>query len=216
MAETLPLLVEPARRNELRVARAQFLLARDDREAAAAEALRDVLLDEPRHPEAMSLLAAYYERIGSESDLIELLEQCFELRAEMRDQEGAVEAALRLGEVLERAGGERAGALYERALRVAPGHRELLRRLLARTPAEEMTADKAALLEELLTSGGEGQGGQLARLLAEVWGRLGDEAAVRRVLERGCALAPTDARARQPARAVVPGPRRLGARWPTC
>ncbi len=193
VAETLPLLVEPARRSELRVARARFLLGRDDRDAAAAESLRDVLLDEPRHLEALTLLAAYYERLGSETDLVDLLDQSFELRTETGDREGAVEAALRLGDVLERAGSDRVGPVYERALRVAPGHRELLRRLLARTPSAEMTAEKATLLEELLTVEAEGQGAALVRLLAEVWGRLGDEPAVRRVLERGCALSPGDA-----------------------
>jgi tetratricopeptide (TPR) repeat protein len=192
VAETLPVLVAAGQRSELRVARARFLLARDDRDPAAAEGLRELLLDEPRHPEGLALLAAFYERVGAESELIDLLEQCFELRAEMRDQEGAVQAALRLGDVLERSDGDRAAAFYERALRVAPGHPELLRRLLARTPAEKLTAEQATLLEQMLGSEGDEPTAQLTRLLTQVWDRLGDQPAVRRVLEKGYALLPGD------------------------
>jgi tetratricopeptide (TPR) repeat protein len=193
VGETLPLLVEPAKRNEVRVTRARFLLAHDDRDTAAAEPLRDVLLEDPRHAEALRLLASYYERTGAESDLIDLLEQAFEQRAESGDHDGAAEAALRLGQVLERGDQPRAAALYERALKVAPGRRDLIRRLLALTPVEEITAAKAVLLEGLLAEDAAHEAADLARTLAEVWLRLDDEEAVRRVLERGCALAPADA-----------------------
>jgi Tfp pilus assembly protein PilF/Flp pilus assembly protein TadD len=192
VGETLPLLLEPAKRNELRLTRARFLLASDERDPLAAEALRDVLLEEPRHPEAMNLLADYYQCMGAESDLCDLLEQCFEQRAELGDRDGAVQAALRLGDVLERVGGDRAGALYERALGIWPGQRELLKRLLQRTPAEAITALQAILLEDLLASEVGAGAARLAETLVEVWTRLGNEAAVLRVLERGAALAPAD------------------------
>jgi tetratricopeptide (TPR) repeat protein len=191
VSETLPLLADSAQRNQLRLARARVLLAADGGDAAAADILRDVLLEERRHPEALALLAGYYERQGAEDDLVDLLEQRFEAAVEAKDGDGLVEAALRLGDVLERGQAERAGALYERALEAAPGRRELLERLLARHTGE-LTPAHARRMEELLAAQTGAAAARLARELAEVWGKLGDQASVRRVLERGHAQAPAD------------------------
>jgi tetratricopeptide (TPR) repeat protein len=192
VAETLPLLAEVRQRNELRVRRARFLLARDDRDQAAAEGLRDVLLEEPRQAEALSLLAGYCERTGAEGDLTHLLEQVFEAAAESGVEDAAVEAALRLGAVLERTSTEQAVALYERALLLAPGHRPLLERLLARRPPGDITRGDAELMEQLLATERGAGASKLARELAAAWTALGDRQATRRVLEKGCALAPAD------------------------
>jgi Tfp pilus assembly protein PilF len=192
IAETLPLLAEVGQRNELRVARARYLLAANDRDGAAAEALRDVLLEDPRHGEALAALAGYYERTGSEDALTDLLEQLFDAAAESGDREAAVESAVRLGEVLQRSNVERAVAVYRKALGVAPGRRELLSRLLALTPVTEIDVERAAMMEDLLATERGPAAARLAEELAEAWSRLGDRQGMRRVLEKGCAQAPDD------------------------
>jgi predicted Zn-dependent protease len=192
VADTLPLLVDPARRNELRLARARFLLSQDEHHPQAVETLRDILMDDARNDEALGLLAAYYKRSGAEGDLVDLLEQQFEMAGQAGNLDSAAQLALQLGEVLERTDPDRVAAAYERGLQVVPGHRELLRRLLARTAPADITADKATLMEDLLAADAGADAGQLARDLADAWTRLGDEEAVRRVLEKGCALVADD------------------------
>jgi hypothetical protein len=189
--ETLPLLPEVERRNQLRLARARVLLGDDERDPAAAEILRDMLLDEPRNAEALALLAGYYERTGAEDDLRDLLEQRFEAAMEAADPDDVVEAALRLGRLLEAADAGRAASLYERALGVAKSRRALLERLIA-VRGGEATPEYAKQMEELLAveTGPEAVG--LVRELAALWTKLGNPAAVRRVLERGHELAPAD------------------------
>jgi tetratricopeptide (TPR) repeat protein len=189
--ETLPLLPEVERRNQLRLARATVLLEEDGRDPAAAEVLRDMLLDEPRNGQALALLADYYERVGAEDDLRDLLEQRFEAALEARDPDDVMEAALRLGRLLERADAGRAASLYERALVVAKGRRPLLQRLIA-VRGGEATPEYARRMEELLAgeTGPEAIG--LVHEIASIWKKLGDQASVRRVLARGHELAPTD------------------------
>jgi predicted Zn-dependent protease len=190
VSETLPLLLDPLKRNELRLARARFLFGRDERDAGAVESLRDVMLDQPDNQDAPAMLAAYFERIGADGELIDLLEQRFERAAESKDHDQVRALAIRLGEVLERSETDRAAALYERALQLVPGQRDLLRRLFACAPAEQITAERAALMEELLGTDAGEQASQLAKNLADIWERLGDERGVLRVLEKGWALAP--------------------------
>ena len=100
--------------------------------------------------EALALLAGYYERIGSEGDLVDLLAQAFDAALAARDPAMVVAAAIRLGGVLERTDAERAAATYERALAVAPRRGELLKRLLALRPAGEATREHAELMEAVL------------------------------------------------------------------
>ncbi len=183
---------EVERRNHLRLARVRILFQDDGNDPAAAEVLRDMLLDEPRNNEALALLADYYERSGAEDDLRDLLEQRFEAALEAREPADVVEAALRLGKLLEAADTGRAAALYERALVVAKGRRPLLQRLIA-LRGGEATPEYARQLEELLAleTGPEAVG--LVQEIASLWKKLGDQAALRRVLERGHQLAPADA-----------------------
>ena len=103
-----------------------------------------------------------------------------------------VEAALRLGRLLEGADVGRAAALYERALGVAKGRRPLLQRLIA-VRGGEATPEYAKRMEELLAveTGPEAVG--LVQEIASLWKKLGDQAGVRRVLARGHELAPADA-----------------------
>jgi hypothetical protein len=151
-----------------------------------------MLLDEPRNGEALALLAGYYERSGAEDELRDLLEQRFEAALEARDQDDVVEAALRLGRLLEGADAGRAAVLYERALGVAKGRRQLLQRLIA-LRGGEATPEYAKRMEELLAgeTGPEAVG--LVQEIATLWKKLGDQAGVRRVLARGHELAPADA-----------------------
>ena len=190
--ETLPLLPEMEHRNQLRLARARILLGDDARDPAAAEVLRDMLLDEPRNGEALALLADYYERSGAADELRDLLEQRFEAALEARDPDDVVEAALRLGRLLEDADAGRAAALYERALGVAKGRRQLLARLIA-VRGGEATPEYAKRMEELLAveTGPEAVG--LVQEIAALWRKLGDQTGLRRVLARGHELAPADA-----------------------
>src|SRR5262249_1406566 len=150
VAETLPLLPDVAQRNQLRMALARLRLAADGGDASAAETLQDVLLEEPANAEALGLLAGYYERIGSEGDLVDLLAQSFDGAFAAGDPEAVVGAAIRLGGLLETRDAERAIETYERALGVAPRRPELLKRLLALRPAGEVTRERTELLEAVL------------------------------------------------------------------
>jgi tetratricopeptide (TPR) repeat protein len=191
--ETLPLLASVEPRNELRLARARFLLGRDDRDAGAAEALRDAVFEAPGHAEALQLLADYYQRTGAHGELVDLLEQRFEAVLASGDQDRIVELGLRLGEALDRTDRDRASEVYERASAAAPGRRELLRRILSRVPTGEITAERADMMEELLVGGGSAEEqAALARELAAARTRLGDDEGARRALVKGRELSPAD------------------------
>jgi tetratricopeptide (TPR) repeat protein len=191
VSETLPLLPDVGQRNRLRLARARVLLGADGRDPAAADVLRDVLLEERRNPEALALLAKHYEACGAEDDLVDLLEQRFEAAIEAADADEIVQAALELGAAVAGASPERAAAFYERALGAAPRRRELLERLLA-CHEGDATPAHARRMEELLALETGAAAARLALELAATWGKLGDPAGVRRVLERGHAQAPAD------------------------
>ena len=161
--------------------------------ARRRRSLQDVLLEDPGQSEALLLLAGYYERTGSEGDLVDLLAQALDAAIAANDVESVVAAALRLGDVLERKDAERAAAIYERALAVVPRRSELLKRLLASRPAGDITAEHAARMEALLDVETGAEAGKLARELAAAWTALGDADAARRVLEKGHAQAAGDA-----------------------
>jgi hypothetical protein len=190
VAETLPLLPDVAQRNQLRMALARLRLAADGGDASAAETLQDVLLEEPANAEALGLLAGYYERIGSEGDLVDLLAQSFDGAIAAGDPEAVVGAAIRLGGLLEDRDAERAAETYERALAVAPRRPELLKRLLALRPAGEVTRERTELMEAVLDGETGAEAARLAREVAAAWTDLGDAEAARRVLEKGYAQAP--------------------------
>jgi len=192
VAETLPLLPEVAQRNQLRMAQARLQLAEDAGDGSAAAILQDVLLEEAGHTEALGLLAEYYERSGSEGDLVDLLTQAFDAALAARDPEAVVAAAIHLGGVLERSDGERAAAVYERALSVAPRRGELVKRVLALRPAGTATREHADLMEAVLDGETGAEAARLARELAATWTTLGDDEAARRALEKGYAQAPAE------------------------
>ncbi len=145
--------------------------------------------EEPGRAEALSLLAGYYERTGSEQDLVDLLEQVFDAAISARDANAAVAAAVRLGAALEPGDAARAAETYERALALAPKRPELLRSLLALRPAGELRREDAARMEELLALESGPAAERLARELAAAWTSFGDAGAARRALESGYARA---------------------------
>ena len=194
VAETLPLLPEVAQRNELRMALARLQLAEDAADSTAAVILQDILLEAASHEEALALLAGYYERSGSEGDLVDLLTQAFDTAIAARDPETVVAAAIRLGGVLERKDAERAAETYERALTLAPRRGELLKRVLALRPSGTVTREHAELVEAVLDGETGAEAARLARELAEMWTTLGEMDSVRRVLEKGYAQTAGEAR----------------------
>jgi hypothetical protein len=190
VSETLPLLPDVGQRNQLRMALARLSLSADGADGSAAAILQDVLLEEPANAEALALLAGYYERTGSESDLVDLLAQSFDSAIGAGDPEAVVGAAIRLGAALEGKDDERAAETYERGLAAAPRHPALLKRLLALRPAGEATRERAELLEAVLEGETGAEAARQARELAAIWSDLGDAEAARRVLEKGYAQAP--------------------------
>ena len=190
VAETLPLLPDVAQRNQLRLALARLRLAEDGGDRSAAEVLQDVLLDDPGQAEALALLAGYYERTGSEGDLVDLLAQAFDTALAGGDPATVTAAAIRLGTILEATDAGRAAATYERALAVAPRRGELLKRLLALRPHGEATRERAELMEAVLDVETGAEAVTRARELVALWTDLGDADAVRRVLGKGFAQAP--------------------------
>ena len=191
VTETLPLLPDVGQRNQLRMALARLRLSENGGDSSAAEILQDVLLEEPANAEALGLLAGYYEQIGSEGDLVDLLAQSFDTAVAAGEASAIVGAAIRLGGALEGKDAERAAEIYERALMVSPRHPELLKRLLALRPGE-ITRERAELMEAVLDGETGPEAARLARELADAWTQVGDAEGARRALEKGYAQSPTE------------------------
>ncbi|MET0339843.1 MAG: tetratricopeptide repeat protein [Polyangiales bacterium] len=160
--------------------------------ARAIEELREIVLEEPRHPEASAALERLLAAEGRHAELVEQLERRADLARDAGDGAAELSALLSAGEILEERLDDRtrAVATYERAVEREPGHLPALR-ALARLALMQGDAPRAAeLLDRLM---GRLSGAELveaAYALAEIAERqLGStdraEAALRRALAAG-------------------------------
>lgn len=195
--ETLDGLQDAADRNALRVKLAKALLRDASRAEAAVEALRDVLLEDPQHDEAQSLLAEHLERTGKTDELLELLRNQL-MNAQSSGNPDAIKAtSLRLARRLAEEDPAEAESVYRAALDAAPADAELLQTLLAHLGLDHEPAERAELMERLLKVVDVAEVGTLTRELVALRESTEDDAGALRALELGYARTPEDLELRE-------------------
>jgi tetratricopeptide (TPR) repeat protein len=176
-------------RSAVRMAWARFLLKSGDAGETMSAALRDVLLEEPGHPEALALLAEIYEQRGEVSEAVTLLSEALSSSEDTASGATRARVAGRLGDLLKKADPAQAKDIYRSALAAslpdAAVKRQLQLALAELLTAENETAERASLVEEiLLGETGESAAAQ-AIALFELRLQIGDEAGAERALGLG-------------------------------
>ena len=181
-------------RGAVRMAWARFLQQSGDAGEATSAALRDVLLEEPGHPQALSLLADIYEQRGEVSEAVTLLSEALSSGEGTAGSAGRATLARRLGDLVKKADPAQAKEVYRSAL-AASLPDAAVKRSLQLSLAELLTgagegAERAALLEEVLRGeSGEAAAAQ-ALALFDLRLRMSDEESAERALVLGCERAP--------------------------
>jgi tetratricopeptide (TPR) repeat protein len=167
-----------------------FLLA-EGRDAEAAGLLREILGEEPTHAEAGALLGEVLTRLGSSTELLELVEQQLDAAKDRGDAAAVVELTLRLVG-LYRVEARRDDSLdaVRSALDVAPGDRALLAMLLELLGPDAHPRDRAEAMERLLAIETGSEAASLALALADLYLTLEEESAAEQALATGHAAAP--------------------------
>jgi tetratricopeptide (TPR) repeat protein len=174
-------------RSAVRMAWARYLQKSGDAGEAMSAALRDVLLEEPGHPEALTLLADIHEQRGEVSEAVTLLSEALS----SGESVGAARATLarRLGDLVKKADPAQAKEVYRSALAVslpdAAVKRSLQLSLSELLTGEHEVAERAALCEEILL--GETGAGAAAQAvtLSDLRLQTGDETGAERALVLG-------------------------------
>ncbi len=176
-------------RSAVRMAWAKYLQKSGDAGEAMSAALRDVLLEEPGHPEALTLLADIHEQRGEVSEAVTLLSEA--LSSGDGSAGGAARATLarRLGDLVKKADPAQAKEVYRSALAVslpdAAVKRSLQLSLAELLTGENEVAERAALCEEVLRGeAGENAAAQ-AIALCDLRLGIGDENGAERALVLG-------------------------------
>jgi tetratricopeptide (TPR) repeat protein len=180
-------------RSAVRMAWARFLQksqATGDAGEPMSAALRDVLLEEPGHPEALSLLADIHEQRGEVSEAVTLLSEALS----SADSSARATLARRLGDLVKKADPAQAKEVYRSALATslpdATVKRSLQLSLAELLTGEHEMAERAALCEEIL----QGETGEVAAAQALTLGdlrlQMGDNDGAARALVLGRERAP--------------------------
>jgi tetratricopeptide (TPR) repeat protein len=188
----LDALVEPASRNALRMARARVLSADHERADDAVAGLREVLAEEPDHPEATALYASLLERGGRDTDLGDLLWRQLDAARDKGDLPTLRALAVRLGGLLERHAPGDAKLVYRTALAALPGDQELLRAALRLIGPEDDPGERAGLIERVLSQASGLDAAPLVLEVAQICTVLGDDEGLGRALAHGHREAPDD------------------------
>lgn len=197
--ELVEKLMSRSDRSQVRMAWARFLLGRNDEGSAetVATTLRDVLLDEPGHIDALTLLADLYEQRGELTDAVSLLSEAL---SKIDDATGGAARAMlarRLGDLIKKADPAQAKTVYRSALGASlpdAGIKRSLQVALAEIlTAEDEAAERAGLCEELLLGETGETAATQALALFELRLRLGDDAGAERALALGRERAPGNA-----------------------
>ncbi len=186
---TLPSLVDPAERTQLRLHKAQYLVDTDN-DADAIEVLRDACLDDPDSIEASQLLEQVLRKEGNEEALSDFLWQRFNDAKERGNPDTVTDIAIRLGALLDQISGDSI-QVYRQALEVAPESADLLRGILEKLGDDADYEEQADLKERLLRVEDPEQAAELALSLVEIRELLDDGPGVQRALELGQASCPT-------------------------
>jgi tetratricopeptide (TPR) repeat protein len=196
-ASTIDALLDPGQRNAVRMEKARFLLANEERQFDAVDLLKDVLGEEPDHAEAGALLANLYEKSGYDEDLVDLLSRQLDAARDLGDAEQITELALRLGALLEKVRREDAIDVYQRALEVVPQERRIVEQLLSILTADDDPRLRIRTTERLLSLEQGARAADLARKLYAEWESLEDQTGMQRALELGYQGCPEDADIRE-------------------
>ncbi len=190
VAGTLDALLVPAERNAVRLELTHFLLDQG-RDAEATGQLREILGEDPSHAEAAALLGEVLTRLGSSTELLELVERQLDAAKDRGDAAGVVDLTLRLV-ALYRVEARRDDSLdaVRSALDFAPTERALLALLLELLGPDAHPRDRAEAMERLLAIDSGASSAALALALADLHLTLEDEAAAEQALATGHRAAP--------------------------
>ena len=184
-------------RSAVRMAWARFLLASGDAGETVSAALRDVLLEEPGHSQALTLLADVYEERGDVGEAVTLLSDALSSGEGAASGAGRATLARRLGDLVKKADPAQAKEVYRSALATplpdATVKRSLQQSLLELLTADSEAAERAALCEEiLLGESGETAAAQ-ALALFDLRLQINDDSGAERALCLGHERAPDNA-----------------------
>lgn len=196
IANTIDNVFDASERNVLRLERARLLLDAAGRENEAADALREILDDEPEQQGAARLLMDLYERTGRRDELIELVERQLDAARDRGNLGSVAVLSLRLGGILEAQDRQRALDVYRAASELVPEDRTLLQAQVRLLKPTDDPALRATTLERLLVLE---HGDAAAAMALEVAGArqaMNDEEGVVRALEIGFREAPTNEKVR--------------------
>jgi tetratricopeptide (TPR) repeat protein len=187
----------PADRSVLRLELARLQASGQDAEMAI-ETLRAILDEEPGHADAVVLLSQLYEQAGQDEQLAELLGSQIELAKERKDSTAELSLTVRLGEIYESKLGDSAKAIetYEAVLARDAGHAGALESLARLFEKRGELAKAAESLDKLLALRKGAEAIELALRVADLYGKLKDDAKARRALEQGLTIDPNDAKIR--------------------
>ncbi|MGK4007849.1 tetratricopeptide repeat protein [Sorangium sp. So ce1036] len=179
----------PEARSALRLESAEICLSRLDAVSEATEHLRAVLDEQPDNEKATILLAQLLEKTGRDQELSDLFVTQIERAKDRGDVAAELSYSVRLGEVYEARLNDTARAIetYRAVLEREPRHPGALLALARLHEQRGEKAEAAQRLEVILEDASGGDAVSTALRLAELYRALGDEGAVRRVLERGLA-----------------------------
>jgi len=186
---TLPSLVDPTERTQLRLHKAQYLID-SNLDDDAINVLRDACLDDPDSLDAAGLLETVLRKEGNEEALSDFLWQRFNDAKERGNPETVTDVAVRLGALLDQIDGD-SMQVFQQALQVAPESAELLRGILERLDDNADFGEQAALTERLLRVESPERAGDLTLALVELREVLEDDDGVQRALEIGQRTCPT-------------------------
>lgn len=195
--ETLDGLQDTAERNALRLMLVDCMLPRTEHQDDALEILRNVLLEDPEHAEALRLMAQHLERTGNRDELLDLLRQQLMNAHGRRDAEAVRIYALRLGEQLESDDPIEAATVYRSALETASRDPALLRALLGHLGDENALEERASVLDQLVEVEDDDAAADRALQLADLHTATDDGAAALKALIKGYKRSPGHAVLRQ-------------------
>jgi tetratricopeptide (TPR) repeat protein len=190
--EVVASLSEPSDRNALRLKQGELFLKAPGREKDAVEVLKDILLEEPGHAEAMALLAGYWEQSGNTDDLIDLFRHQFTIALETGEASAIKNTALKLGRYLQPHDPDQAKEVFQRGLDFTPEDRSLLQGLLDSMDPSSGAAERAEIMERILAHEDEAKAAPLAIEIASLYESVDDGDGALRTLLTGFRLAPSN------------------------
>jgi len=183
-------------RSTVRMAWAKFLLGLDRGRPveAVSTTLRDVLMEEPGHPEALGMLADLHEQRGEVAEAVSLLSEALAKTDDSAGGAGRAKLARRLGDLVKKADPGQAKSVYRSALAVslpdAAIKRSLQQSLVELLTEQNEAAERAALCEDLLLGETGDDAATQALALFELRLQLGDDSGAERALRFGRERAP--------------------------